>query len=290
MPFKLDLKNYYAPPSVREACDILASEENSMAMAGGTGIYIFSNKGMMSSIDTIVNLGKLDLSSVESDKGVVRVGSMTRLSELGAGVTGINMIDEAVLSIPKEVRHMGTMGGQIYTAFPAFDLSVCLLALNGSVKVTDGYKEKHIPMSKAYSAMFDPAIPKGSIIESVEVPLSNFNRTTYQKFSYTKHGFSDVSLAIAMKVAGDTLEDVSLAVGGGSLESEPVRLSQVENSLRGSEISQELLDRGFDSIIKSSEMEFYSDHKSSSEYRKRMVGIMFRRGMEKLVGGVATHV
>lgn len=290
MPYKLDLKNYYAPPSVREACDILASEENSMPIAGGTGIYIFSNKGMMSNVDTLVNLGKLNLSYVEMEKEKVRIGAMTRLSDMGAGVTNINMIDEAVLSIPKEVRHMGTLGGQIFTAFPAFDLSVCLLALNGSISVTDGYKDRKIEMSRAYSAMFDPAIPEGSIIESVEAPSSYFNRTTYQKFSYTKHGFSDVSLALAVRISGDVLEDISMAVGGGSLDSEPVKLTQVEDSLKGTEVDQELIEKGLEGITNSSLLKFYSDHKSSSEYRQRMVGTMFKRGMEKLVGGVATHV
>lgn len=290
MPFKLDLKKYHAPPSTREACDILASEENSMPIAGGTGIYIFSNKGMMSNVDTLVNLGKLNLSFVEKDGEKIRIGATTRLSDMGAGITGIQMLDEAVQSIPKEVRHMGTMGGQIFTAFPAFDLSVCLLALNGSISVTDGYRDKEIAMSNVYNAIFDPAIPRSSIIESVEAPATKFNRTTYQKFSYTKHGFSDVSLAIAMRVEGDFIEDISLAVGGGSLDSEPIKLPHVEGAMRGNEIDQELLDMGFDSILNSTGLEFYSDHKSSSDYRKRMVGTMLRRGVKKLTGGVAAHV
>lgn len=289
MPYKLDLKNYHAPASVREACDILSSEENSMPIAGGTGIYIFSNKGMMSNVDTLVNLNRLGLSQVETMKDSVSIGSMARLSSIGGGVTGLRMIDEAVQSIPKEVRNMGTVGGQVYTAFPAFDLSVCLLALDASISIADGYETKKLAMSRAYSAMFDPAISKGSIIESVDIPSGRFNRSTYQKFSYTRHGFSDVSIAVAMNVIEDRVEDISIAAGGGSLDSPPVRLHDAENKLKGLEVDQEFLDQGEDLILNNSDLSFYSDHRSSSEYRMRMAGTMFRRGVEKLTGGVAAH-
>lgn len=290
MPYKLNLKSYHAPETVREACSILASEENSMPIAGGTGIYIFSNKGMMSNVDTLVNLSKLNLSYIEGDSDRIRLGAMTRLSELGDGATKIQMIDDAVLSIPKEVRHMGTVGGQVFTAFPAFDLSVCLLALDGSISVTDGENTKNIPMSEAYSAMFSPELSQGSIIESVEAPLERFNRSAYMKFSYTKHGFSDVSLALALRVEQDHITDIGMAVGGGSLDSEPLGLPNIADSLRGGEMDQEFLDKGYELITGNEEIQFYSDHKATAEYRKRMVGIMFRRGMAKLTGGEAVHV
>lgn len=290
MPYKLNLKSYHTPESVKDACSILASEENSMPMAGGTGIYIFSSKGMMSNVDTLVNLSKLNLSYIESDSDRVRIGAMTRLSELGAGASKIQMIDEAILSIPKEVRHMGTVGGQVFTAFPAFDLSVCLLALDGSISATDGENTMVVPMSKAYSAMFSPELKHGTIIESVEAPMSRFNRTTYMKFSYTKHGFSDVSLALALRVEQDRITDIGMAVGGGSLDSEPIRLEGVSDVLKGGEMDQEFLDRGYELITGNGDLQFYSDHKATAEYRKKMVGIMFRRGMAKLTGGEAVHV
>lgn len=290
MPFKLDLKSYHEPDSVREACDLLASEENAMALAGGTGIYIFSNKGMMSNIDTLVNLKRLNLSYVERGQESLNLGAMTRLSDLEGGSTGIQMIDEAVRSIPKEVRHMGTVGGQVFTAFPAFDLSVCLLSLNGSISITDGENTDTLHMSEAYSAMFGPEIPRGKIIEAVNAPSSYFNRTTYMKFSYTKHGFSDVSLALSLRVVDDKLEDMGIAVGGGALDSEPIKLMEVEKALRGREIDDDLTERGFDLISKSARIEFYSDHKATSDYRKRLAAVMFKRALAKLTGGETVHV
>lgn len=289
MPYKLDLKHYFTPESVREACSILASEENAMPLAGGTGIYIFSNKGMMSNIDTLVNLGRLDLSTVSAGEDSVRIGAMTRLSEIAGGTTGIEMIDEAVMSIPREVRNMGTVGGQVFTAFPAFDLSVCLLAMDGTVSVTDGESERKVPMPEVYSAMFSPEIARGSIIRHVEAPTGRFNRTTYMKFSYTKHGFSDVSLAIALRVENGIIEDIGLAVGGGSLDSEPLRLSRAEGALKGQEFDEEFLDKGFESITGDPDMRFYSDHKATDEYRKKLVGIMFKRGTTRLAGGESIH-
>ncbi len=284
MPYKLELKSYHNPTSIKEACEILGSEENSMPIAGGTGIYIFSNKGIMSNVESVVNLEKLNLSYVKENVGSVKVGAMTKLSDVGKCITKIDMIDQAVLSIPKEVRNVGTVGGQVFTAFPAFDLSVCLLALRGSVNITDGEETNNVRMSEMYSNMFSPNIPKGSIIESVEIPVSSYNKSTYLKFSYTKHGFSDVSMALAVNVKDNYLEDIGISVGGGALDSHPIRLNEIEDELKRKHFEAELVEKGVEMILKNENIKFYTDHKSSSDYRKKLLGTLFRRGITELMG------
>ena len=285
MSYKLELKSYYNPASIKEACEILGSEENSMPIAGGTGIYIFSNKGIMSNVESFVDLEKLNLSYVKENEGSFKVGAMTKLSDIGKGITKINMIDQAILSIPREVRNVGTVGGQVFTAFPAFDLSVCLLALKGSVNITDGEETANVRISEIYSNMFNPNIEKGSIIESVEIPVSSYNRSTYLKFGYTKHGFSDVSMALVVKFKDNCLEDIGISIGGGALDSPPIRLQEVEDGLKRKHFEAELVEKGVELILKNENIKFYSDHKSSSDYRKKLLGTLFRRGITGLAEG-----
>ena len=96
------------------------------------------------------------------------------------------------------------------------------------MNIYDGSSNKSIALEELYSGMFQPNIPPGGIIKSVLIPLNKFNYTQYVKIGKTGHGFSDISSGVSADIREGTIRKIAIAIGGGSLESEPVRLERIQ--------------------------------------------------------------
>lgn len=277
MPLNANVKDYLKPENLEEACDFLRENEDAMPVAGGTGISIFMNKGLMSNVRSLVDLDGLGLSFSKKNNDSLEIGSMTKLADMIQFTRDLNIARTALLSIPKEIRNLGTLGGQVFTAYPAFDMSVCLLALGATVNIYDGSSNKSIALEELYSGMFQPNIPPGGIIKSVLIPLNKFNNTHYVKIGKTGHGFSDISFGLSADFRDGTINKIAIAIGGGSLESEPVRLSSVEERLNGMELTKDRIDEAFALVNESKSIEFRSDERTSADFRKHTLAVHIRR-------------
>ncbi len=277
MPLNVNVEDYLKPENLEEACDFLRENEDAMPVAGGTGISIFMNKGLMSSVRSLVDLDGLGLSFSKKNNDLLEIGSMTKLADMIPLTRDLDITRTALLSIPKEIRNLGTLGGQVFTAYPAFDMSVCLLALGATVNVFDGSSNKSIALDGLYSGMFQPNIPPGGIIRSVMIPLNKFNKTKYVKLGKTGHGFSDISFGLSADIRDGTIKKIAIAVGGGSLESEPIRLRAVEERLNGAELTKEAINAAFSLVSESKSIQFRSDERTSSDFRKHMLAVHISR-------------
>ena len=108
MPLNANVKDCLKPENLEEACDFLRENEDAMPVAGGTGISIFMNKGLMSNVRSLVDLDGLGLSFSKKNNDSLEIGSMTKLADMIQFTRDLNIARTALLSIPKEIRNLGT--------------------------------------------------------------------------------------------------------------------------------------------------------------------------------------
>lgn len=145
----------YAPCSLEEAIGTLSSiEERTRVIAGGTDLVIqLQNREVH--LDSVVDISGIEeLSYICDDHGKISIGAAITHTELAESRTiGIHapLLAEAARSIgSRQIRNVGTIGGNIVNGQPAADTAIALLALDAEITIVSTEGERTIPLNKLY--------------------------------------------------------------------------------------------------------------------------------------------
>lgn len=124
------------------------------------------------------------------------------------------------------------------------DMSVALTALDATVLVTGPKGSRRIPFVNFHRLPGDAPekdnnLERGELITAVEVPEAPFTKNVhYLKIrDRASYAFALVSVAAALNLNGDTIEDARLAMGG--VAHKPWRLNEAEKVLVGKKASED---------------------------------------------------
>jgi xanthine dehydrogenase YagS FAD-binding subunit len=123
------------------------------------------------------------------------------------------------------------------------DMCVALAALDASVVLSNAKGERKLPFTDFHrlpgnTPHVDNNLKRGEMITSIEVPVNKFAK----RYLYTKirdrqsYAFALVSVAAALDLYGDTIQQVRIAMGG--VAHKPWRLTEAENYLKGKKATE----------------------------------------------------
>lgn len=161
------ITEYYRPHTLDEAL-ALAADPNAVILAGGTTVN--ADPGVSGSV--VVDLQALDLSGINADGEVVRIGATTRLQDIvESGEVPALLADLARREAPTTIRNVATIGGTIGAADSEGQFLTGLLAYGATVTVVGGASTVERSIDELLD---DPSLLDCSIITSVSVPTSGF--------------------------------------------------------------------------------------------------------------------
>jgi carbon-monoxide dehydrogenase medium subunit len=179
-----------------------------------------------------------------------------------------------------QVRHVGTIGGNIVSAVPSADLPPILIALNATAKIVGPDGERVLPLEEVFVGPGRTVLAKNEILTEVVIPDQKMTGSTYHKFALRKAGaLAVVGVAVAVEVENDVIKDVRVALG--AVAPVPMRAKQTEEFLKGKKITDELLEEA--GQIASTEAKPITDFRASAEYRRDMVRVFTKRGLRKAI-------
>lgn len=276
---------YVRPDSLDEALILLSELPDAGILAGGQSL-VNVLKLRIGGYDTLI-----DISRLEELKMIRRDGSVL---SIGAGVTYDTLIHsvEATMSRPilgqvaariadQQVRNRGTVGGNCCYNDPTCHLPPILTALGATFEVKSRSGSREIPAEDFFVSYYQTALEPGEMLVGVRVPVIADGRG--DGFTPLSAGGTDV-LNIVTGAATVQVDDASRiseirVVLTGAAE-RPVRLSAVEEALKGTAGSPEDLDRAF-ALVDEAAFEPPDDVHASAEYRRAMAPIFARRGVEQ---------
>ena len=123
------------------------------------------------------------------------------------------------------------------------DMAIALVALDATVVVPGPRGERRIPFQNFHrlpgdTPQKDNNVERGELILSVEIPDNGFSKNVhYLKVrDRTSYAFALVSVAAALQMQGDTIQEVRLGMGG--VAHKPWRLTEAEQFLKGKVASE----------------------------------------------------
>lgn len=260
-------KNIFIPSSIKEAVQFKAKHKEAVIVSGGTDVCVNMNKRAYdpSTILSFCNLK--DLSGIKIDKNTLVIGGRVTLSEIEEFVkTEIPSLHNILwLFGSPQIRHAGTLAGNIANASPIADTPPFLFVMDAQIELTGPAGSRQIPINQFYLGYKKLAMEPDEIITRILVPMpASSEIVKLYKVSKRKHlDISTNTAAFRATIDNDKIKSIAIAYGGVG----PVvlRLPKTESFLTGKELSLPNLVQAGDIAV--NEITPISDVRGSKNFR-----------------------
>lgn len=266
----LDVEEYHYPKTIQEALSLI-SDGKSTVIAGGTYINIQKNRHFK----RLVDISQLNLTYVKEERGEVHIGSTTTISEMmrssiieGVGNGILTRACSLIADTP--LRNVITLGGNIARLVPWAGLPVVLLVLDAQIEIASQTETKRI--TSAVEFFREGGVRNDEIIREIIIPQKKDYFCRYERFALTATDYSWLTIGFSAKNSSGIVSDSHIAV---SRICKPQRITNVEKLLNGRSIDPLELEEIIKTLRES--VTIVSDYRSAKEYRKHLVGVLFKR-------------
>ena len=277
---------YYAPDSVAEVCKMLTDfGARAKIFAGGTDLLPNMKHGLLAPeiLISLKNICEMKKIEYVQGKGVVIGGRATHNEIVFSEV--LEKKYKSVCSAAKsmaanQIRHLGTLAGNIVSSIPSADLPPILIALSSTVTLVGPKGARTIPLEEVFVTVRKTSIEPNEVLTEVVIPDQAMTGSKYFKFALRKSGaLATVGVAAAVQVEGKTIKDARIALG--AVSPTPVRAPNAEKFLMGKEASDDVFEEA--GKIASGECKPITDFRASAEYRTDMVRVFTKRALSEAV-------
>ncbi|MBE0634366.1 xanthine dehydrogenase family protein subunit M [Candidatus Bathyarchaeota archaeon] len=263
---------YHAPETVQEAAKILKKHgSDSVALAGGTDIIVKMKDGSRRP-KHIVNLKKIPgLSGIKETSTGVEIGALTKIREIEKSTLikeKYPILHEAARVIGSvQIRNLATVGGNICNASPCADSAVGLLSLDAAVHIVGLEGERDVPLRSFFLGPGKTVLASGEILTSVKVPkTASGAKSVFNRVARVSMDLATISLAAVVKMKNGVVEDCRLA--WGTVAPTAMRTRDVEEYLKGKELTDEVIDEAAELASKS--IKPREKGRSNGPYKRRV--------------------
>ncbi|MGP4080649.1 FAD binding domain-containing protein [Pseudalkalibacillus sp. R45] len=280
-PAKFD---YYRPETLSEALSLLEEVGfDGKIIAGGQSLVPIMNMRLATPECLIDINGINDLDYIVKDVDVIKIGAMTRQSELETSDIirqNCPLVSEAVRLIGHvQTRNRGTVGGSIVHADPSAELPLVLMTLGGSLKISANGEVRSVNAEDFFITYLTTDLMPSEILTEIHLPIWH-GRKGYSFLEIARrHGdFALVAASCQLTLDDqDRIEKVRLALGG--VEAIPFLIEDAQDLLHGERLSSSLIDKLTKVVEESVEPE--SDLHASEEYRRHLAKVLTSRSLQQ---------
>jgi carbon-monoxide dehydrogenase medium subunit/xanthine dehydrogenase FAD-binding subunit len=245
---------YHMPATLTEAFALLHNAAaGSRLIAGATDILPWAREGRAGDvhIPELIDLTRIrELSGYEIANGRVRLGANIVYQQFLTDETLRKHLPCmpycSIWFADDQIREQATLAGNIVNASPAGDGLPPVLAMNGKIELArmegGSIARRTVPIADFVKGPGNTDLQPGEIITAVICDSMEGYGGSFEKVGQRRSlVISTVCVAALVKTdpSGEIFEDVRLALGG--VGPVPMRLTDVEDRLKGRQISRELI-------------------------------------------------
>ncbi len=276
---------YRSARSTEEAMELWHSRPGARYLAGGTDLLPQFRCGACDEPELVIDIKRIPglWEIAETGQGALKVGATATIAQ----VADHPLVAERYPALVDCCRQLGsyplrniaTIAGNICNASPCADTAAALLALGAEVVASGREGERRIPVTEFFQAPGVSALTAGELVTGIELPADAAGgRAHYGRIARRKG--VDISTVAALVVhLPDHASRHRIALL--SVAPRPLRVLEAERVLddRGPAGGDEAAALARDAATP------IDDVRGSATYRRQMVGVLVRRGVEALAGG-----
>ncbi|MBK8973475.1 MAG: xanthine dehydrogenase small subunit [Hahellaceae bacterium] len=262
----------YAPTSETELQTLLKREPEARLIAGGTDAVLEVTQHFATFPSTISLHQVASLHQIEESGSTLRIGAAASYAQLEPvlhrHLPAFAALLERLGSL--QIRHRGSLGGNLVTASPIGDTLPILLVLGARVELMKGRRGRWLEVGDFLTGYRQTALRPGEYLRCIEIPLP-VPEAKLQVFKVSKRREDDIStvlLAALIQVDGKKVRHARIALGGMAEKAQ--RAPTVESALVGKAATQSTFDKAGRQFAK--DFNPRADIRGSREYRLALAG------------------
>ena len=277
--------DYVAPTTVDEAVTALTQGgEDAKVIAGGQTLMPVLRL-RLAAPSMLIDLGKIDeLRGVRDDGDSLAIGAMTTyyalLGNPYIAKHALLLADATRTVADPQIRHRGTLGGNLAHADPAGDLAAPVLALEATMTIVGPSGRRSIPASEFFVDYFTTALEPDEILTEIRIPKHTDWAAHYEKFHRVAQAWSIVAVAATVDVEQGTIRAARVALT--NVAPVPTRARAVEEALIGEPASEELIRAAAEHAVEG--IDPLSDGNADADYRSHLAKVLTRRAVATAAG------
>src|SRR6202162_912519 len=274
-----------APGNLPAVVSLLADEPGKwLPIAGGTDVMVQYAAGKLPARKLISIWNLPELRAIEISPEEIRIG---------AGCTYTALREHKVIGLEFPLlasaarwtggianQNRGTLGGNIVNASPAADSLPALLAYEAELLVVSVRGERRIPYLGFHTGYKKMNLAPDELIRAISLArrFSGYLHHARKVGAREAQAISKVCVAALGRLRGGVIEDVRIALG--SVAPVPLRLTELEQMLRGKAVEPDLLHLA--RKMAAAAIEPIDDIRSTAKYRAAVAGNLVAEFVEPL--------
>ena len=273
---------YIRPQSLAEACELLAGDEDSRAIAGGQTLVPMLAMRLARPTKLIDIMRLPELAGIRAQEGALVVGATTRqaIAErnplIHAQVPALARVLPWVGHPP--TRNRGTVGGSIANADPSAEIPLVAVTLGAEIMLATPDGSSSMPADDFFIGPMLTTIAPGECVSAVKFPVWQHKRigVGFHEVSARKSDFAFVS-ALAQLALDEDGRCVDIVLGVGGVGDRALRLDV--SPLLGTKLDATSVAEVVHAVA--SDMDASSDLHASASYRRRVAVTLAKRAIEQ---------
>ena len=168
----------------------------------------------------------------------------------------------------RQIRNLGTLGGNVGNASPIGDTLPCLIALGATLRLSSPAGEREIPVEDFFLGYRKSALRPDEVIRSITIPKLAAGQA-FRAYKVSKRYDQDISAVIAafrVTLDGEAVTEARIAYGG--MAATPKRARAAEEALAAAGWSEAGAARAGRALLQ--DYTPIGDHRASATYRMRV--------------------
>jgi xanthine dehydrogenase small subunit len=268
---------FHAPRTLRELLALREAHPDAPLLAGATDLGLLASRARKPPTHLIHVAHVPELAVLHDEADCLTIG---------AAVTYAQAMPLLVASYPalrpylsrlgsRQIRTMGTLGGNIGTASPIGDMPPVLIALETSVSLVSSRGVRAMPLEEFFVGYRKTALAPDEVIASVSLPKLWTGEVLFcDKLSKRRdQDISTVAAGYRLRLEDGTIADVRIGFGG--MAATPRRAAHVEQALKGQVFGAAAFEAAANAV--SRDFQPIDDWRGSAVYRLEAAANLLRR-------------
>ncbi|HZN49769.1 MAG TPA: xanthine dehydrogenase family protein subunit M, partial [Methylomirabilota bacterium] len=229
---------YHAPTTVGEATALLARlGEEAKVLSGGQSLIPLMKLRLASPVHVVDINGIPGLSGIRESDGVLRIGALTRESDLEESElirTRYPLLhDTSKVIADPVVRNLATIGGNLAHGDPANDHPATMLALGAEVVAIGTKGERRIAIGSFFTGPFATSLKPDEILVEIRIPQPVAKSGgAYLKLERKVGDFATAAVAAQLTLGASGACD-QVGIGLTNVGLTPIKATKAEAALKG---------------------------------------------------------
>lgn len=272
---------YHAPKTVPEAIALLQKYGDTAKLLAGGHSLIPMMKIRFAEPEHLVDLGNLtELRGIREEGNELRIGAMTTENDLiWSSIVQEKcplLVEGARLIADPQVRYKGTIGGDISHGDPGNDHPALMLALGAALVLQGGGGERVVNADDFFLDLYSTALEPDEVLTEIRIPVpAGGTGWCYAKLKRKTGDFATAAAAVLLRMKGDTVEDVSIALT--NVGATALKAREAEDSLRGGKLDDAAIAEAARHAMAICDP--VEDQRGDVEYKTAMTGEMVQRAL-----------